>query len=339
MLKIEENKSLKTFNTFGVDVKAKYFTSVASEKEILEILHSKRFGTMDKLILGGGSNILFTKNYDGLVIHYVEKGIRLVEENEKYAIIESSAGEVWNDLVSYCVDNKYYGIENLSLIPGTVGAAPIQNIGAYGVEIKDVFESLDGINLKTGEKKSFKRNECKFDYRDSIFKQELKGKFFVTKVRLRLNKEKNFNLNYRALKDYLGKANKEKLTINKVRETVNKIRMSKLPDPERFGNAGSFFKNPEVSEEKFLELKRDYEETVFFKLDRNKYKIPAAFLIEKCGFKGKRIGNVATYNRQALVIINMGSASGDEIKSFSEQIQFEVKEKFGIDLNPEVNII
>ena len=339
MLKIEENKSLKPFNTFAVNVKAKYFTSVESEKEILEILQSKRFGSMDRLILGGGSNILFTKNYDGLVIHYVEKGIRLLEDNEKYVIIESSAGEIWNDLVSYCVENKYYGIENLSLIPGTVGAAPIQNIGAYGVEIKDVFESLDGIDLETREKRSFNRKECKFDYRDSIFKRELKGKFFVTKIRLRLNKEKNFNLNYRALKDHLGKANKEKLTINKVRETVNKIRMSKLPDPERFGNAGSFFKNPEVNEEKFLELKGDYEETVFFKLDLNKYKIPAAFLIEKCGFKGKRIGNVATYKWQALVIINMGSATGDEIKSFSEQIQFEVKEKFGIDLTPEVNII
>ena len=339
MLKIEENKSLKPFNTFGVNVKAKYFTSVSSEKEILEILQSRRFGSMDSLILGGGSNVLFTKNYGGLVIHYVEKGIRLVEENEKYIILESSAGETWNDLVSYCVENKYYGVENLSLIPGTVGAAPIQNIGAYGVEIKDVFESLDGIDLETREKRSFNRKECKFDYRNSIFKQELKGRFIVTKVRLRLNKERNFNLNYRALKDYLGKANKEKLTIKRVRETVNKIRMSKLPDPERFGNAGSFFKNPEVNEEKFLELKRDYEETVFFKLDNNKYKIPAAFLIEKCGFKGKRIGNVATYNRQALVIINMGKATGDEIRSFSEQIQSEVKEKFGIDLIPEVNIL
>jgi UDP-N-acetylmuramate dehydrogenase len=339
MLKIEENKSLKQYNTFGVNVKANYFTSVASEKEILEILQSKRFGSMQKLILGGGSNILFTKNYDGLVIHYIEKGIRLLEETEKYVIIESSAGEIWNDLVSYCVENKYYGIENLSLIPGRVGAAPIQNIGAYGVEIKDVFESLEGINLESGEKKIYKKNECKFDYRDSIFKRELKGKFIITKVILKLQKQKQFNLNYRSLNNYLGKANKEKLTIRRVRETVNKIRMSKLPDPQRFGNAGSFFKNPEVTEEIFIELKKDFEETVFFKLDNNKYKIPAAFLIEKCGFRGKRIGNVATYNQQALVIINMGSASGDEIKKFSELIQSEVKEKFGIELTPEVNII
>ncbi len=339
MLKIEENKSLKPYNTFGVNVKANYFTSVESEKEILEILLSKRFSSMNKLILGGGSNILFTKNYDGLVIHNIEKGIRLLEETEKYVIIESSAGEIWNDLVSYCVENKYYGIENLSLIPGTVGAAPIQNIGAYGVEIKDVFESLEGINLETGERKIYKKNECKFDYRDSIFKRGLKWKIIITKVILKLKKEKQFNLNYRSLNDYLGKANKEKLTIRRVRETVNKIRMSKLPDPHRFGNAGSFFKNPEVSEEKFLELKKDFEETVFFKLDNNKYKIPAAFLIEKCGFRGKRIGNVATYNQQALVIINMGSATGEQIKTFSQEIQKAVFDKFGIELTPEVNII
>ncbi len=339
MLKIEENKSLKTFNTFGVNVKANYFTSVASEKEILEILQSKRFGSMDKLILGGGSNILFTKNYEGLVIHYVEKGIRLVEENEKYVIIESSAGEVWNDLVSYCVDNKYYGIENLSLIPGTVGAAPIQNIGAYGVEIKDVFESLSGIDLETGKKRSFKKNECKFDYRNSIFKMELKGKFIITKVILKLHKEKEFNLNYRDLNNYLGKANKEKLTIKKVRDTVDKIRTNKLADPKRFGNAGSFFKNPEVNETTFLDLKRDYEEMVFFKLDRNKYKIPAGFLIEKCGYKGKRVGDVATYNKQALVIINMGKATGEQIKMFSQEIQKAVFDKFGIEIIPEVNIL
>ncbi len=339
MIKIQENISLKPYNTFGVNVKAKYFTSIVFEKEILEILQSKRFKNMEKLILGGGSNILFTKNYDGLVIHYVEKGIRLVEENEKYVIIESSAGEIWNDVVSYCVENKYYGIENLSLIPGTVGAAPIQNIGAYGVEIKNVFESLEGINLETGEKKIYKKNECKFDYRDSIFKKELKGKFIITKVKLKLKKEKEFSLNYRSLNDYLGKANKEKLTIRRVRETVNKIRMSKLPDPQRFGNAGSFFKNPEVSEERFIELKKNFEEIVFFKIDRNKYKIPAAFLIEKCGYKGKRIGDVATYNRQALVIINMGKATGEQIKTFSQEIQKAVFDKFGIELTPEVNII
>ncbi|MBI5729498.1 MAG: UDP-N-acetylmuramate dehydrogenase [Ignavibacteriales bacterium] len=338
-MKIQENISLKPYNTFGVNVKAKYFTSVVLEKEILEILQSKRFGSMNKLILGGGSNILFTKNYDGLVIHYVEKGIRLVEENEKYVIIESSAGEIWNDVVSYCVENKYYGIENLSLIPGRVGAAPIQNIGAYGVEIKDVFESLEGINLESGEKKIYKKNECKFDYRDSIFKKELKGKFIITKVKLKLKKEKQFNLNYRSLNDYLGKANKEKLTIRRVRETVNKIRMSKLPDPQRFGNAGSFFKNPEVSEERFIELKKNFEEIVFFKLDGKKYKIPAGFLIEKCGYKGKRIGDVATYNRQALVIINMGRATGEQIKNFSQEIQKAVFDKFGIELTPEVNII
>ena len=339
MLIIQENISLKPYNTFGVNVKAKYFTSIQSEKKILEILKSKRFGSMEKLILGCGSNILFTKDYEGLIIHFVGKGISVVEEDDNSVLIESSAGELWNDLVSFCVEKKYYGIENLSLIPGTVGAAPVQNIGAYGIEVKDILESVEGIFLESREKKSFKKKECKLDYRNSIFKNELKNKFIITKVRIRLQKEKNFNLNYRALKDYLGKANKEKLTIRRVRETINKIRTSKLPDPQRFGNAGSFFKNPEVPEEKFLELKKDFEETVFFKVDRNKYKIPAAFLIEKCGFRGKRIGNVATFNQQALVIINMGTATGDEIKKFSELIQSEVREKFGIELVPEVNIL
>jgi UDP-N-acetylmuramate dehydrogenase len=339
MLRIKENISLKPFNTFGVNVKASYFTQIKTEKEILEILDSKRFGKMNKLVLGGGSNILFTKNFDGLVIHFSGKGINVIEETEEFVLVEASAGEIWNELVSFCVDKRFYGIENLSLIPGQVGAAPIQNIGAYGVELKDVFESLTAILFETGQELVLTKPACKFSYRDSIFKNELKGKALITKVVLKLSKEKKFILSYRDLNNYLGKANLEKLTIKRVRETVNKIRTRKLPDPQKFGNAGSFFKNPEVSEKKFTDLKNQFEEMVFFKTDDGKYKLPAAFLIEKCGFKGKRIGNVATYNRQALIIINLGKATGEQLKSYSAEVQKAVYNKFGIKLIPEVNII
>ena len=339
MLRIKENISLKPFNTFGVNVKASYFTQIKTEKEILEILDSKRFGKMNKLVLGGGSNILFTKNFDGLVIHFSGKGINVIEETEEFVLVEASAGEIWNELVSFCVDKRFYGIENLSLIPGQVGAAPIQNIGAYGVELKDVFESLTAILFETGQELVLTKPACKFSYRDSIFKNELKGKALITKVVLKLSKEKKFILSYRDLNNYLGKANLEKLTIKRVRETVNKIRTRKLPDPQKFGNAGSFFKNPEVSEKKFTDLKNQFEEMVFFKTDDGKYKLPAAFLIEKCWFKGKRIGNVATYNRQALIIINLGKATGEQLKSYSAEVQKAVYNKFGIKLIPEVNII
>ncbi len=337
-MEIKKNYSLKEYNTFGVNVKAQYFAEVLSENEIDELLHREEFRNVKKIILGGGSNILFTRDVDGLVIKISTKGINVIEENDETVLVEASAGEQWDDLVSFCVQNKYYGIENLTLIPGTVGAAPIQNIGAYGVELHDVFVSLDGIMLESGERKMFDKEKCRFGYRDSIFKSKLREKFLITKVVLKLSKQKHLNLNYRAFHKYIKKNDIAKFTIENVRDLVKKIRMSKLPNPKEFGNAGSFFKNPEVSGEQCYSLQKRFPDLVNFKLDNDKYKISAGWLIEKCGLKGKREGNVGIHKLQALVIVNYGDASGSEILSFAENVQSTVRKKFDIELIPEVNI-
>ena len=253
-------------------------------------------------------------------------------------MVESSAGEKWNDFVTYCVEKGFYGVENLSLIPGTVGAAPIQNIGAYGVELKDVFESLEGILIDTGEKRIFNKHDCQFDYRNSIFKKQYKNNILITKVLFRLKREGKFNFNYRAFQSYLKPGDKNKLTLREVSELVKKIRRDKLPNPQKYGNAGSFFKNPEVDAQKIHELQERFADLVHFKVEDDKYKIAAGWLIEKCGFRGKNIGKVGTYKKQALVIINFGDATGEEIKIFSESIQKAVLNKFGVNLTPEVNI-
>lgn len=337
-MQIEENVSLKRYNTFGVDVNARYFVEIKTEDDLQEVITNQEFNKDKKLFLGGGSNILFTKDYDGLIAKISTKGNRVIEENEKEVLVESSAGEKWNDFVTYCVEKDFYGIENLSLIPGTVGAAPIQNIGAYGAELKDVFESLDGIMINSGEKKSFSKQECQFDYRDSIFKKKYKNNFLITKVIFRLKKEKNFNLSYRAFQSYLKPGEQNKLTLREMSELVKRIRRDKLPNPQKYGNAGSFFKNPEVDLKKINELHERFIDLVHFKVEEDKYKISAGWLIEKCGFRGKNIGKVGIYKKQALVIINFGGATGDEIKRFSENIQKAVENKFNITLTPEVNI-
>lgn len=338
-MEIKENISLKKYNTFGVEAKARYFVELVSETQIEELFAIKEFKEAQKLFIGCGSNILFTKDYDGWVVKLSIKGNRVVDENEKTVFVESSAGEKWNDFVTYCVEKNFYGVENLSLIPGTVGAAPIQNIGAYGVELKDVFESLEGVMIESGGKKTFSKIECGFGYRDSIFKKKLKNNFLITKVTFKLQKEKQFNLNYRAFQSYLKPGDQEKLTLKELSELVKKIRRDKLPNPKKYGNAGSFFKNPEVDKNKIDVLNERFADLVYFKVENDNYKIPAAWLIEKCGFKGKNIGNVGTFKKQALVIINLGGASGDEIKRFAENIQHSVFKKFGINLTPEVNII
>ncbi|MCX6168063.1 MAG: UDP-N-acetylmuramate dehydrogenase [Ignavibacteriales bacterium] len=335
---IEENVSLKRYNSFGVDANARYFVEIKTEDDLQELLTNHEFKNERKLFLGGGSNILFTNDYDGLIAKISTKGNRVVEENDKEVLVESAAGEKWNDFVTYCVEKGFYGVENLSLIPGTVGAAPIQNIGAYGAELKDVFVSLDGIMIDSGEKKSFSKQECQFDYRDSIFKKKYKNSFLITKVVLRLKKEQNFNLNYRAFQSYLKPGEQNKLTLREMSELVKRIRRDKLPNPQKYGNAGSFFKNPEVDLKKIHELQEKFIDLVHFKVEEDKYKISAGWLIEKCGFRGKNIGKVGTYKKQALVIINFGGATGEEIKKFSESIQKAVQNKFGINLNPEVNI-
>jgi UDP-N-acetylmuramate dehydrogenase len=338
-MQIFENISLKKYNTFKVDVASRFLWEASNANEIIENLSKDEYSKLPIFILGEGSNVLFTKDFPGIIIHIVSKGIKIVEENEAIAVVEAEAGEIWDDVVKYCVENNLYGVENLALIPGTIGAAPVQNIGAYGVEFQDVCQSVTGLTLPKGREKVLLKSECKFDYRDSVFKKELKTNFLITNVRICLSKSKKFNLNYRAFQEQLKSIDTNKLTLKDVSALVRRIRQSKLPDQEKIGSAGSFFKNPEVNARKFGELKKSFNDLVFFRLENGSYKIPAGWLIEKCGYKGKIAGNVGTYKHQALVIINRGKASGEEVQHFALKIQKDVFEKFGIEILPEVNIL
>src|SRR4030066_825899 len=259
-----QNHSLKKLNTFGVEVKAKLLAEVFSENELIEILSAVKFKSERKLILGGGSNILFTKDFDGLIIKVSITGIKVLEGKGESVIVETGAGVIWNELVKFCVDKNYGGIENLTLIPGTVGAAPIQNIGAYGQELADTFVSLNGIFIETGEQKTFSKNECRFSYRSSIFKEEFKNEFIISSIRLKLSNISKTNTSYKALSDYISIKGIANLTIKDVSTAVAEIRRSKLPDPEKVGNAGSFFKNPEINHETFEELKLEFSDIVSF---------------------------------------------------------------------------
>ncbi len=334
-----KNFSLKYYNTFGVDVNAKYFLQMDSDKDLDQFLKSELIKKEPLLILGSGSNILFTRDYEGVVLKYSKKEIRIIEESQNSLLLESAAGELWDDLVSYTVSNKFYGIENLSLIPGTVGAAPIQNIGAYGVELKDVLHSVEYLDLVNNSFVTLTNSECIFGYRNSIFKNQLKDKILITKIILELSKEKKLRLSYKSLQEVLHSIPQEKITIELVSDTVKKIRRSKLPDPKEFGNGGSYFKNPEVDGRTIKELIKQFHDIVYFKQNKNEYKISAGWLIEKCGYKGKRVGNVGAFEKQALIITNYGGANGKEILEFAEKISADVEEKFGIKLSSEVNII
>ncbi|KAF0151311.1 MAG: UDP-N-acetylenolpyruvoylglucosamine reductase [Ignavibacteria bacterium] len=337
-LQIQENYSLRNYNTFNIDVSAARFVELISDDDI------KKFVSQVKVlqpiyILGGGSNVLFLNDFRGLVVSIATKRIQKIDETESSIDLECAAGETWNDVVSFCVKNNYYGIENLVLIPGTVGAAPIQNIGAYGVEIKDILINVEGFDLDSKKLLTFTNKECEFNYRSSIFKTKLNGKFLITKVRVRLSKEKKYQLNYRALNEKFGNQNIESISIQDVANYIKQIRLEKLPDHTKLGNAGSFFKNPEIDIEHLEELKKQFKGIVYFAAATGNYKIAAGWLIEECGFKGKRIGNVSCYEKQALVIVNHGGATGNEIKEYAEKIQSAVKDKFRISLIPEVNII
>ncbi|MBZ0183768.1 MAG: UDP-N-acetylmuramate dehydrogenase [Melioribacteraceae bacterium] len=336
---IEENKSLKNLNTFGIDVSAKYFAEISSVNDLLQLLSEEKYKGEQKLILGGGSNILFTKNYNGLIIANNIKGITVEDVNENEVIISASGGEVWDDLVDFAVNNNYGGIENLKLIPGKVGASPIQNIGAYGVELKDTFLELTAINIHTLEEVRFKNEECRFNYRYSIFKDEYKDQFIITDVKFKLSKNPKINIEYDSLKKEIEIINPSELTIKVVSEAVKRVRESKLPDPLKIGNAGSFFKNPTIDKSKLLFLQKEYEQIPNYIINENEFKIPAGWLIEKSGLKGIQMGNAGTYKNQALVLINNGNASGKEILDLALHIQNEVKKNFGIELIPEVNII
>lgn len=338
MPQILENFPLKNLNTFGVEAFANYFVEINREEELEELFSDKRWKVINRLVLGGGSNILFTQNFDGLVIKINIQGIEHQVEGED-VFVTCGAGEVWNDLVNYCVENEFSGLENLSLIPGSVGASPVQNIGAYGVEIKDVFYSCQFFEIETGNLRTFYSDNCNFSYRESIFKNELKGKVIITQVRYHLTRNPNLNTSYGAIQLELSNRGITHPSIKDISEVVSYIRVNKLPDPSTIGNAGSFFKNPIISKNNFIQLQSAFPDIVHYRLPNSTIKLAAGWLIEQCGWKGKIIGNVATWQNQALVLVNIKNASGTEIYAFSSLIIESVKQKFGVVLEREVNII
>lgn len=334
---ILKNYSLKNYNTFGLDVKAESLLKVQTVDELKEGL---KFTKAPVFMLGGGSNMLLTQDIKGLVIKNELKGIAVVEEKKDTVTLSIGGGENWHKLVLWAIENNYGGIENLSLIPGTVGAAPIQNIGAYGVELKDVFIKLEAINLKTKRKKTFTKKACQFGYRESIFKKTLKGQYFITNVYLQLTKNKHqLNMNYGAIKTSLAEKGIEQPTIKDISDAVIAIRSSKLPDPAELGNSGSFFKNPEIPRSQFDILQKKFPTVVFYEMPNDMVKVPAGWLIEQDGWKGKKVGNTGAHAKQALVLVNYGNATGQEVKALAFKIIDSVKQKFGIELSPEVNII
>jgi len=334
---IARDISLKSYNTFGLDYRADIFISVSSEEEAVELIRSGRGLPAPGLVLGGGSNLSFVSDFHGTIIHPSIKGIKIEEEKSGHVVVSAGAGLKWDSLVEWTVNQKYGGIENLSLIPGTVGASPVQNIGAYGVEVKDTIEKVRAISLADGSVREFSNSECRFVYRDSIFKNELKGKYLVTRVYYRLFRKPVLNTSYGSLQEEVEKIGVP--SIKTVREAVLNIRKSKLPDPDVIGNAGSFFRNPVVSIPVAKSLKKDYPDIPLFADTSGEYKVSAGWLIEKCGWKGKRIGDAGVHDKQALVLVNYGNASGKEILSLSEKISGSVMEKFGINLEREVEVI
>lgn len=338
-MEIKNDFSLQKLNTFGLKVVAKHFVELDSTEDAVKFIKSGKLDKESKLVLGGGSNLLFTKDFDGIVIKASVGGINVVKEDPSHFWIKAGAGVVWHDLVESCLKANFGGIENLSLIPGTVGAAPIQNIGAYGVEIKDTFEALEAINLENGEKKYFHHQECNLDYRNSIFKNELRDKYLITNVILRLTKNPILNTSYGKIHEILSESDKENLTIRDVSDAIIKIRQSKLPDPAKVGNAGSFFKNPIIPIELFNAIKTSYANIPSYEQADNLMKIPAAWLIDQCQLKGTKHNGAAVHLNQPLVLTNQNNASGHDIVELSVKIQQKIKHKFGITLEPEVRII
>tara|TARA_Y100000768_G_scaffold137177_2_gene102136 strand:- start:977 stop:1987 length:1011 start_codon:yes stop_codon:yes gene_type:complete len=332
----KNNISIKKYNSFKVDHKIKKFYRIQSKEEMIKVKRS--ISKNEKIIiLGGGSNILFTKNFNGSILYNNILGKEIIKETKKNIYIKFGAGENWDKSVEFCVKNKWYGIENLSLIPGSVGAAPIQNIGAYGTEIKDYIYEVSGINLSNGKSQIYENKLCNFSYRNSIFKGKLKNIFFITHVTIKLSKSKKLNLSYNEVKKYFRNKKSNEITIDNVRKKIIEIRESKLPDPKKLGNCGSFFKNPLVDFYFFNNLKNKYPDIIGFK-NSNGMKISAAWLIEKCGWKGYKKDNIGVYKNHALVLVNYGSNNGKKIFKLSEKIKESVNEKFNISLENEVNI-
>ncbi|WP_338732935.1 UDP-N-acetylmuramate dehydrogenase [Mangrovimonas cancribranchiae] len=335
---VRENISLKPYNTFGIDVKAKKFIEINTVNDLKLALN--KFQKEKLFILGGGSNMLLTKDIDALVLHINIKGIEVISENDTHVTIQAHAGENWHEFVLWCLKNNFGGIENLSLIPGNVGTAPIQNIGAYGVELKDVFVSCNAIEIATQNIVTFSKSDCNFGYRESVFKQNAKGKYIITSVCFSLTKSKhNLHTGYGAITAQLEKMDVKKPTISHVSKAVIAIRESKLPNPKEIGNSGSFFKNPIITKPHFNILQNNFPNVPFYKISKNEIKIPAGWLIEQSGFKGKTFGNYGVHKKQALVLVNYNNANGKDILHLARLIQKTVKRIFNIDIETEVNII
>ena len=337
-MQIQHNISLKKYNTFGIEVFAKHFVSIYDIEDLKTILQLNAY--KDRLVLGGGSNMLFTKDLDALVMHINLKGITIVSEDNSFVFVKVKAGENWHKFVLWCIAHNFGGLENLSLIPGNVGTAPIQNIGAYGVELKDSFVSCETLDIRTLKTQTFSNSECKFDYRNSIFKQDLKGQQIITSVTFKLTKQNhNLHTNYGAIALQLETMEIKKPTIRDVSNAVIAIRESKLPDPNDIGNSGSFFKNPVISVNKFEDLKLNFPDIPGYPISSAAIKIPAGWLIEKAGFKGKSFGNYGVHKKQALVLVNYGGANGSDILKLSQTIQKAIKRIFHISIEAEVNIL
>jgi UDP-N-acetylmuramate dehydrogenase len=334
---LNKNVDLKPYNTFGISVKANYFAAFQDFSSLADLLGDNK--EKNTTILGGGSNVLFTQEFDGLILRNEIKGKEVVKEDGNFVYVKAGAGENWHEFVLYAIDNNWGGIENLSLIPGSVGASPMQNIGAYGVEIKDVFHELEAFNIETGKLETFSHSECEFGYRESVFKRALKGKYVITSVTYRLSKSHEVNTSYGAINSELEAKSIQKPTIKDISDAVIAIRQSKLPDPKKIGNAGSFFKNPVVEKNVVTKIQEKYPDVPFYTVDDNYVKLPAGWLIDTAGWKGKRIGNHGVHSKQALVLVNYDDATGKEIYALSQEILDDIEDKFGVLLEREVNII
>lgn len=337
-MELTRNHSLKNLNTFGIDVKAKQFYTVSNQDDLKKVL--KKFYADELFVLGGGSNILLSDDIDRTVLHIDLKGISVLNESQDKVIIKAMAGENWHQFVQYCIENDYGGLENLSLIPGNVGTAPIQNIGAYGVELQDSFVECEAINRQTLEIKTFRKEECKFGYRNSIFKNHLKDQFIIISVTFQLSKKLHqLHTSYGSITQELSAMEIKIPTIRDIAEAVIKIRSEKLPNPNELGNSGSFFKNPIISKTEFEKLIEKFPEAKHYKISENQYKIPAGWLIDHAGFKGYRVGDAGVHKRQALVLVNYGNATGKQILNLAKKIKSTILEIYGIDLEMEINVV
>ena len=337
-MEIQDQYSLKKHNTFGIEAKAKKFIAVHSVDELTQVLHQNKAEKI--FVLGGGSNMLLTKDIDALVIHIDLKGKKIIDEDEDFVWVESQAGENWHEFVLWTINQNFGGLENMSLIPGNVGTTPVQNIGAYGTEIKDTFISCKAIDIENRRIKEFSKAECQFGYRESVFKNEQKDKYIITSVVFKLTKKNHkINISYGDIAGELNKNNVVEPTLEEISNAVIAIRQSKLPDPKELGNSGSFFKNPIVLKSEFNAIQKRFPEMKYYDISETEVKVPAGWLIEQAGFKGKRFGDAGIHKNQALVLVNYGNATGQEILNISKDIQNTIFEKFGIRIEAEVNVI